>query len=549
MRMRTFYVATLGCKVNHYEAEQIAAFLRSQGLRQTHDPGAADLRIVHTCAVTADAASQSRQTIRRMARISVPPNAAADSPSMPRVLVTGCWATAHRADAGQLPLVAAAVGHDEDMAQALAHLLSLWQREDAGSSRACTRSCNAAHCCPPEPPGDNGWMMRAGAPGQPPPYSNQPSPPAVNAEPAGNVSEPAAVFASPRPWTGAASLPPPDIRRPNRQRALLKIQDGCDHGCTYCIVPALRRRLWSKAPDQVIDEARRLVCLGYAEIVLTGVCLGSYGRTPEDAMHAQPGSFHLARLISRIAKEVPGLVRLRLSSLDPADVTPELISAMRGCPALAPHFHLPVQSGSDRVLRAMNRRYGRQTCLAAIRMLSEAFDRPAFTADVMVGFPGETDDDFEQTLSLIDAASFAHVHVFTFSAREGTAAARLRSEFVPPHVLAARLARLRRHTRAASLAYRSRFVGEVVNVVVERRSAQFRREGMLTGRCDRYFPVVFPSSADLAGSVAAVRIDGVDAGRTWGTLVGVVRPAHVDSGGPPGALAAAAGMGRCAAFE
>lgn len=516
--MRTFCIVSLGCKVNRYEADQIAAFLRSRGLSETADPRDADLRVVHTCAVTSQAASQSRQAIRRLVRTPRRPCAAADNPAAPPpILVSGCGAAAHAAEARGLPHVAA-IGHDEDVGASIDRLLSLWRPGNPQSPRHPVVSR------PLEPPGHDGWMMRAGAPAWRPPYCTNALPPAVNQQvaerPAARPPPPA------ESCTGTTSLPPPDIRRPDRQRALLKIQDGCDRRCTYCIVPAIRRRLWSKPPDQVVREAAELISRGYAEIVLTGVCLGLYGRDSrhdicDGARAPGTGSAHLAGLIAAMARNTPALQRLRLSSIDPADLTPELVSALRACCAVVPHFHLPVQSGSDRILRRMNRRYDRSACLAAKAMLCEAFDRPALTTDVIVGFPGEMDEDFAQTLDLVGEMEFVQVHAFRFSPREGTPAARWTGDYVAPAVAAERLRRLRQHARAASMRYRRRFLGEIVSVVVERRPDDFRRDGTLIGRSDRYFSVRFPSVDDLAGHIALVRVERITADETHGTLVAV----------------------------
>jgi threonylcarbamoyladenosine tRNA methylthiotransferase MtaB len=226
------------------------------------------------------------------------------------------------------------------------------------------------------------------------------------------------------------SLPQLDARQTGHQRAFLKVQDGCDAHCTYCIIPNLRPRLWSRPVDDAVDEARRLVDAGHVELVLTGIFLGAY---------AQPTALHrrqtpdarrgLGRLIEALCTRVPGLRRLRLSSMEPGDITDDLLAVLRSHEQVVPHFHLPLQSGSDAILRRMNRQYGRDDFLRMVRRLTDAFDRPAITTDIIVGFPGETDDEFAATLDVVDRVRFIHTHAFSYSPRPGTAAARWARDF------------------------------------------------------------------------------------------------------------------------
>src|SRR5581483_9345929 len=230
---------------------------------------------------------------------------------------------------------------------------------------------------------------------------------------------------------GARSLPLLNERQSHHQRAYLKIQDGCDAHCTYCIIPQLRPSLWSKPVDECLNEARALVDAGHKEIVLTGIFLGAYGqptalRRRQSIETAKP----LGDLVEALCTQVRGLHRLRFSSLEPGDLTDDLIERLRSRPQIVPHFHLPLQSGSDVILHRMNRQYTRDDFLRMIERVHEKFDRPAITTDIIVGFPGETHEEFSRTLQVVDQARFIHTHAFSFSPRPGTAAARWSDDFV-----------------------------------------------------------------------------------------------------------------------
>ncbi|MDB5303656.1 MAG: mtaB, partial [Phycisphaerales bacterium] len=494
--MKTFCVQTLGCKVNHYESEQIAALLRSRGLTQT-DASHADLRVIHTCSVTTQAASQSRQAARRMVRLPLlteptahltsaraccesqgcvnsrgetshdpepreadillrahpSPEArseiqAADLPAgRPRVIVTGCWATSDQSAASAVAGVDAVVSHHQDVRLELDRLLTLWQgeqrpvpRRDPDNPRDYVR--------PHEPVleplrKDEGWMIEAGTPvDQLTPHIEPKLSDTVNQNLAGNdgadvrTAPQARAEFLPRggaadPRLGTTALPLLGQRQTGRQRAFLKIQDGCDAHCTYCIIPSLRTKLWSKPVEDAVQEANALVVAGHVEIVLTGIFLGAYGQ-PTALRRRQPQGTDkpLSALIDALCTRVPGLRRLRLSSLEPGDLTDELLSVLRSHAQVVPHFHLPLQSGSDTLLRKMNRQYTRDDFLRMVDRVNNAFDRPALTTDVVAGFPGESDEEFNRTLEVVEAARFIHVHAFPYSPRPGTAAARWTKQFV-----------------------------------------------------------------------------------------------------------------------
>jgi threonylcarbamoyladenosine tRNA methylthiotransferase MtaB len=319
---------------------------------------------------------------------------------------------------------------------------------------------------------------------------------------------------------GTRSLPLLAEHQSGHQRAFLKVQDGCDAHCSYCIIPQLRPSLWSKPIEDVVDEAQRLVDAGHLEIVLTGIFLGAYGqptalrrRQPFDSAHAKP----LADLVTALCTRVRGLRRLRFSSLEPGDLTPTVIAALRSHAQVVPHFHLPLQSGSDAVLRRMNRQYTRDDYLRMIDDVRRAFDRPAITTDIIVGFPGEKEEQFAHTLDIVDRVKFIHIHAFSFSPRPGTAAARWTADFIRGPVVNERIEVLNKRAAEHNYAFRRRFLGEAVEVLVERSSSA--AGSVRHGRSERYFDVHFHDDVrSRAGECVRVLIDRVTPCHTLGRI-------------------------------
>ena len=309
-------------------------------------------------------------------------------------------------------------------------------------------------------------------------------------------------------------------RFPNRQRAIVKVQDGCDAFCAYCIVPYTRPVVWSRDVGRITAECEALVAAGHREIVLSGVFLGAYGR--QTALRRQWGQSEapLTELIRAVA-EIEGLWRLRLSSLEPADLTDDLLGLWRDLPNLAPHFHLPLQSGSSRVLQRMNRQYTAEEYCRTVEHLHGALDRPALTTDIIVGFPGESDGDFDQTISVARQAGFSKIHTFPFSAIEGTAAWSRRSEAPPAEEVKARMARLGALEADMAAAYRCQFVGDVLEGVVEGARARRDRPQSRQAMTDRYLTVRFgaPRENDLTGQVVSLRIAAATKTGLRGTLI------------------------------
>ncbi len=507
--MRTFSIETLGCKVNQYESEQIATLLRRRGLVHV-DSALADLRIVNTCSVTVQAASKSRQSLRRMIRLPVLSSSQGTpqedwgqgSSRKSKVIATGCYATSDPHEAARLG-VDAVVTHHDDVAAELDRLLDLWNLSPTGPT---LRDQSNHQSIEPAPKsfGYDESIIEAGA-----------SAPRLN-----GTSKPEAAQSVKRNtrFAGTHALPLLDSRQDSHQRALLKVQDGCDAHCTYCIIPQLRGDPWSKPLDDVVEEARRMIDSGHREIVLTGIFLGAFGqptaiRKRQSVATAKP----LARLVDALCTRVHGLRRLRFSSLEPGDLTPDLIDVLRSHPQCVPHFHLPLQSGSNAILRRMNRQYTRDDFLRMIDEVHRAFDRPAITTDIIVGFPGETDVEFEQTLDIVNRVKFIQIHAFHFSPRPGTAAARWVGDFVPGVIVNRRIDFLKELSSQHSLEFRRQFIGSEVSVLVERPGEN--DENLRHGRCERYFDMWFESNGQPWGELVRVRIERVVPQLTWGVVV------------------------------
>ena len=308
---------------------------------------------------------------------------------------------------------------------------------------------------------------------------------------------------------GAARHVPvaPFARVSGRSRASVKIQDGCQHRCAFCIVPAARGGSRSQEPKVVLDQVRALAEAGYLDITLTGVDIGHYG------WDLYPRA-SLAGLVRSLA-EVTALRWLRLSSVLPSYFTPELIDAVTTLPVVAPHLHLPLQSGSDRVLRLMRRPYHTRMYRDLVDRLAAAIPGLGLGADVIVGHPGETDDDFEATMRFVDSQPFSYLHVFSYSDRKGTEAAR-RPDHVPPAVIRERSGRLRRLGREKSGAFRRGLIGARREaLVLEERD---RQTGLLSGLTSNYVEILFAGPDSLGRHVVPLHIAEVRGDRTYGRL-------------------------------
>jgi threonylcarbamoyladenosine tRNA methylthiotransferase MtaB len=430
--MPTVSFATLGCRVNQVDTQEMRAALEARGFQTVPFEEPADVVVVNSCTVTARADFSDRQMVRRAARLS----------PQGRLVVTGCWAQVDPR-AAAMPGVDLVVGTAEKP-----RLPELLDRLLAGP-----RGEAEIHV------GD---------------------------------------------LRGTRTLAAPALARPReRSRAFVKAQDGCQHRCAFCIVPVARGASRSVSPDALVEHARALVAAGHPEIVLTGVDLGHYGAdlTPR---------INLAALLRRLV-EIPGLRWLRLSSLLPAYFTEELLSVLLGSPVIAPHFHVPMQSGSARVLRRMRRPYTVATYRRLIERLAAAIPSGGLGADVIVGFPGETDAEFAETVALVEDLPFSYLHVFAYSDRTGTEAEGLDAH-VDRRIIGLRSRRLREIGEAKSLSFRRGLVGGRQDVLV----LDTRAGGQLIGLTGNYVEAVFDGPGSLARSLVPLRVTGVEGDRVVG---------------------------------
>ena len=272
-------------------------------------------------------------------------------------------------------------------------------------------------------------------------------------------------------------------------RAFLKVQDGCDGLCTYCIVPKVRPDVQSKPMDEAIEEAKTLVAAGHKEIVVTGVNLGAYGQNT--TRRGGPMCLPITNLLENLA-QIEDLLRIRVSSLEPGDISEELLDVFCAHSNIMPHIHLSVQSGASATLKRMCRQYDAEELRAKIELIKRRLDRPAITADIIVGFPGETDEDFQQTVELSKWAGFSKIHVFPFSVRAGTAAAKLKNR-LPADIIKTRAQILRKLSDELGRKFVEQFVGEMCEVLIEDAEP-------MSGRCERYFIVKVKSKNEKVKS-------------------------------------------------
>lgn len=302
---------------------------------------------------------------------------------------------------------------------------------------------------------------------------------------------------------GVVDMPSGISRFEGRRRAFVKVQDGCILRCTYCIIPQVRPGLRSRDPQDIEDEVRRLIDGGYREIILSGIHVGHFGVDTTRGRSGRP-PFRLWHLFEKLDR-IPGDWRMRLSSIEAAEVNDDFIKAARNCEHLCPQFHPALQSGSDSVLRRMRRRYYVSRFLEKLDRVREGLGEVAFTTDVIVGFPGETDIEFEETLAACRRAGFMKIHVFPFSAREGTPAASLPDQ-LPPELIRQRTAALLELERELAAEFYASKVGRDLEVLVEREA---EAPGFVKGTDRWYIPVECVGSADDVGEFITATGDEV----------------------------------------
>jgi threonylcarbamoyladenosine tRNA methylthiotransferase MtaB len=410
--MATFHIEQFGCRATQADAAAIERQLREQGLAPASEAACADVVIVNTCTVTSAADAQARDAVRKLH---------ARNPAV-RIIVTGCYAQRAPEDLAALPGVSWVVGnsHKPEIPRLANALLNENDRQSEKSFLPASVLT-----------GDSLSLLHG---------------PAKILT--GNIFEQSTLLAA--PVFGGEG---------NHTRPVVKIQDGCNSRCAYCVIPFVRGRSRSLPAAQVIAEIARLSTAGYREIVLSGINLGTYGRDLSPRVE-------LLDLLRRILDET-GVERLRISSIEPMDVTDDLIALFACNDRMAQHFHMPLQSGCDRVLAAMHRWYRAAHYARRVDLIRERLPDAAIGADVIAGFPGETDAEHAETLAFIERLPFSYLHVFSFSRRPGTQAAQLSGQ-VPAHLVKDRARELRALGDVKKKQFRRLQVGRELRVLTLR---------------------------------------------------------------------------------
>ena len=283
----------------------------------------------------------------------------------------------------------------------------------------------------------------------------------------------------------------------DRTRASLKIQEGCNNFCTFCIIPWARGLMRSRDPKEVIAQAQQLVDAGYKEIVLTGIHTGGYGEDMKD--------YNLAMLLRDLDEQVKGLKRIRISSIEASQITDEVIEVLKSSDKVVRHLHVPLQSGSNTVLKRMRRKYTMEFFGERLDRLKEALPGLAVTSDVIVGFPGETEEEFMETYNFIKDHKFSELHVFPYSKRTGTPAARMEDQ-VDEEVKNERVHRLIALSDQLAKEYASNFENQVLEVIPEEEYKEKPNSGLYVGYTDNYLKVVIEATEEMVGKLVRVKI-------------------------------------------
>ena len=443
----------LGCKVNAYETEAMQELLEQNGYEIVPFKEGADVYIINTCTVTNVADRKSRQMLHKARKMN--PDAV--------VVATGCYVQARGEDID--PCVDIVVGNNKK--KDLVPILESYFAEREQKSQNTQVPQNTQDALDLQEGMENG--------------ENGENTGDSNANPKEHLAEDHVIEIGKTKEYEELKL----HHTGEHTRAFLKVQDGCNQFCSYCIIPYTRGRVRSRRPEDVEREVRELAEAGYQEIVLTGIHLSSYGLDfPEGERQT------LLDLILRLEK-VEKIKRIRLGSLEPRIVTEEFAKALASSEKICPHFHLSLQSGCDETLKRMNRRYDTEEYREKCEILRRAFTNPAITTDVIVGFAGETEEEFAQTKSFLEEIGFYEMHIFKYSRRAGTRAAVMPNQ-VSDQIKAKRSDVLLELEKRQSLDYRKSFLGKEEEVLLEEET---KVDGVtyLTGYTKEYVKVAYPA--------------------------------------------------------
>ena len=426
----------LGCKVNSYELDIMRQKMEKSGYSIVPFEEEADVYVINTCTVTNIADRKSRQMIHKAKKRN--PDAV--------VIAVGCYVETDPERVGTDSAIDLAIGNNNKAR--IAELLDEFL-ESIGESNRDRRTLGG------------------------------------------------------RTMTDLTHRPQYEdmqLEDPGHTRAFVKIQDGCNQFCSYCIIPYARGRIRSRRPGEILKEIRTIAGKGIREVVLTGIHVSSYGlewdaRTDNVPFDPLKSGAFLLDLMEEIRK-IPGIERIRLSSLEPRIMTEEFVKGIAGMPEVCPHFHLSLQSGCNATLRRMNRHYTAEEFMESVKLLRRYYEQPAITTDVIVGFPGESEAEFEETVKFLEEVNFYEMHVFKYSVRKGTVAAKLPVQ-IPDPVKGVRSDVLLEMTERQSKDYRSRFIGKSEELLLE-EIIQTPEGACWRGHTKRYVEGYIPCDSDSA---------------------------------------------------
>ena len=457
--MKNVALHNLGCKVNSYEIEVMQQMLQEKGYNIVPFDETADIYIVNTCTVTNIADRKSRQMLHRAKQKN--PNAI--------VVAVGCYVQTGKEGIALDDSVDLAVGNNrkKDIAAILEEYLEEREREE---DRKCA-------------PDNDGQGQKQDK----------------------TLHDTTVIDINHTSEYEEMTL----RQTAEHTRAYIKIQDGCNQFCSYCVIPYARGRVRSRREEDIVEEIKGLTAAGYREIVLTGIHISSYGIDFEEKRANYTGSSRLIDLVERI-HEIEGLERIRLGSLEPRIITEETAKRLGALPKLCPHFHLSLQSGCDATLKRMNRHYTTGEYCQSVEALRKVFDHPAITTDVIVGFPGETEEEFAETKAFLEKICFYEMHVFKYSKRAGTTAAQM-PEQVPEQVKTVRSNELLSMEKRQSRKFRERYIGKAAEVLLE-ETKEIGGRLYRIGHTKDYVKIAVPLSEEtappLSNTVEQVQVRG-----------------------------------------
>ena len=489
----------LGCKVNSYELDIMRQKMEKSGYSIVPFEEEADVYVINTCTVTNIADRKSRQMIHKAKKRN--PDAV--------VIAVGCYVETDPERVGTDSAIDLAIGNNNKarIAELLDEFLDSAKGDEAESAAAGSDT------------GTGDGKSAAGA------HSARRS----------NRDRRTLGGRTMTDLTHRPQYEDMQLEDPGHTRAFVKIQDGCNQFCSYCIIPYARGRIRSRRPGEILKEIRTIAGKGIREVVLTGIHVSSYGlewdaRTDNVPFDPLKSGAFLLDLMEEIRK-IPGIERIRLSSLEPRIMTEEFVRGIADMPEVCPHFHLSLQSGCNATLRRMNRHYTAEEFMESVKLLRRYYEEPAITTDVIVGFPGESEAEFEETVKFLEEVNFYEMHVFKYSVRKGTVAAKLPVQ-IPDPVKGVRSDVLLEMTERQSKAYRNKFIGKSEELLLE-EIIQTPAGACWRGHTKRYVEGYIPCDSGAQQFEAGQLVRGTFTGAVEGAPV-LMFHALVESSGKMG---------------